>query len=215
MENKKVVNKINPALGNAFHHKHICLFYNSKKDLLELVVPYFKEGLRNNEFCVWVVSGLLGIKDAKAVLSKAVGNLNKYIKEGQLEILNYKDVYLKSGMFNSDRVLKSWAEKEKQALKRGFNGLRVSGDASWLQSKDWEKFVDYEKTIDYVIDKHKITALCTYPLENHDLANMFILSMNHKVAFSNKDGHWHVLKNIKTEWNFKTDRSNVAEKIMP
>ena len=31
---------------------HICLFYEAKSDLLEILVPYFKAGLENNEFCV-------------------------------------------------------------------------------------------------------------------------------------------------------------------
>jgi hypothetical protein len=146
---------------------------------------------------MWVVPKMLGIKDAKTVLSKAAGNLNTYIEKGQIEILDYKNWYVKSGRFNSDRVLEGWAEKEKQALKRGFNGIRVSGDASWLRKEDWEKWVDYEKAVNQVIDKYKMTALCTYPLNKHDLSDIFILSMNHKMAFSNKDGHWHILKNIK------------------
>jgi len=210
MENKKVANKRNHALGDVFHRRHICLFYSSKEDLLELVVPYFMQGLRNNEFCMWVVPEPLGIKDAKAVLSKAAGNLKTYIKKGQPEILDYKNWYVKSGKFNPDRVLKGWAEKEKQALKRGFNGIRVSGDVSWLRREDWEKWVDYEKTVDQVIGKHKMTVLCTYPLNKHDLSDMFILSMNHRMAFSCKDSHWHILKNIKLNnllYNIKYFRS--------
>jgi MEDS: MEthanogen/methylotroph, DcmR Sensory domain len=35
---------------------HICLFYDSKDDLLDTCVPYFKAGLSADEFCVWAVS---------------------------------------------------------------------------------------------------------------------------------------------------------------
>src|SRR5262245_51468886 len=35
---------------------HICLFYDSKDDLLDTCVPYFKAGLGADEFCVWAVS---------------------------------------------------------------------------------------------------------------------------------------------------------------
>lgn len=35
---------------------HFCNFYESGEDLLEMLVSYFKAGLEDNEFCVWVVS---------------------------------------------------------------------------------------------------------------------------------------------------------------
>ena len=31
---------------------HLCLFYEDKQDLLDILVPYFKAGLENNEFCM-------------------------------------------------------------------------------------------------------------------------------------------------------------------
>jgi len=33
---------------------HLCLLYQTKKDLIDVLVPYFKAGLENNEFCMWV-----------------------------------------------------------------------------------------------------------------------------------------------------------------
>jgi hypothetical protein len=32
---------------------HLCQFYDTKHDLIDIFVPYFAEGLRNNEACVW------------------------------------------------------------------------------------------------------------------------------------------------------------------
>jgi hypothetical protein len=31
---------------------HICQFYDSKEDLADILIPYFKLGLENNEFCL-------------------------------------------------------------------------------------------------------------------------------------------------------------------
>jgi hypothetical protein len=36
---------------------HFCQFYETSQDLIEILVPYFKEGLQQNEFCMWVTSG--------------------------------------------------------------------------------------------------------------------------------------------------------------
>jgi hypothetical protein len=32
---------------------HFCQFYQTKEDLMDILVPYFKAGLENNEFCLW------------------------------------------------------------------------------------------------------------------------------------------------------------------
>ena len=34
---------------------HFCHFYETKQDLFDILIPYFKTGLENNEFCVWVI----------------------------------------------------------------------------------------------------------------------------------------------------------------
>ena len=47
---------------------HICQFYDKKDDLTDILVPYFKAGLENNEFCLWVTSQPLEVEDAKEAL---------------------------------------------------------------------------------------------------------------------------------------------------
>ena len=34
--------------------EHLCAFFNTRIDLLNLVVPYIKAGLEDNEFCLWI-----------------------------------------------------------------------------------------------------------------------------------------------------------------
>ncbi|HEY0087527.1 MAG TPA: MEDS domain-containing protein, partial [Candidatus Lokiarchaeia archaeon] len=35
---------------------HFCQFYQAKDDLIDILVPYFKAGLENDEFCMWITS---------------------------------------------------------------------------------------------------------------------------------------------------------------
>ena len=62
---------------------HACQFYETKEDLLDILVPYFKAGLASNEFCMWVTSEPLSVKAAESALKKAVKNYSKYVKKGQ------------------------------------------------------------------------------------------------------------------------------------
>src|SRR3972149_9061501 len=65
---------------------HLCQLYETKQDLIDILVPYFAEGLRNNEFCIWVTSPPLEVEQAKKALEKAVPNIDEYIRKGQIEI---------------------------------------------------------------------------------------------------------------------------------
>src|SRR4029079_3151182 len=47
---------------------HVCQFYDGKDDLVEMLVPYFKQGLERNEACVWLV-GDLTIEEARSALA--------------------------------------------------------------------------------------------------------------------------------------------------
>jgi two-component system, sensor histidine kinase PdtaS len=170
------------------------LFYASKKDLLEFCVPYFKEGLQKNESCTWILPDSLSAEEAAAAIGGKMPDLEGYIKNGQLEFSDYSDVYLRSGEFNPEAILNSWAEKEKQVLSRGFSGLRVSGDASWFRKVNWEDLINYEKEAELKIPGTTITALCTYPLEQLDISEIYLLSNVHRRALSNRNGLLHPFK---------------------
>jgi hypothetical protein len=45
---------------------HLCVFYDTKEDLLDTCAAYFEAGLRSGEFCVWAVSHPATEQNAKA-----------------------------------------------------------------------------------------------------------------------------------------------------
>lgn len=44
------------VIGGIPWGSHFCNFFDSREDLLEILVPYFRTGLINNEFCLWITS---------------------------------------------------------------------------------------------------------------------------------------------------------------
>src|SRR5882672_10018080 len=120
-------------LGEISWGTHFCQFYETKHDLLEILVPYFKTGLENREFCLWIVSNpQLTIGEAKAALKKAIPDLDQHVADGNIEILNATEWYLEGDVFGLERVIDEWDEKHKWALTRGYTGMRASGDTLWL-----------------------------------------------------------------------------------
>ena len=49
---------------------HFCHFYETQQDLLDTLVLYFKAGLENKEFCLWVVSRPLTVEEASALCGR-------------------------------------------------------------------------------------------------------------------------------------------------
>ena len=173
---------------------HFCQFYETREDLVDILVPYFKAGLENNELCMWITSEPLKVEDAKAELKKVVKNLDHFIKKGQIEILDYSEWYTKSGKFDANNVLQGWVEKENQALKRGYDGLRLSGNTFWLRKRDWRNFTDYEEKVNNVIGKYRMIAICTYSLGKCEASEVIDVISNHQFALIRREGKWVIIE---------------------
>ena len=175
---------------------HFCQFYKTKKDLLEIVAPYFRAGLENNECCVWVTSDFVTADDAMKAMRKGVPRFDDCLARRQMEIFPYTDWYLKGGSFDLKRTLRMWMDKHDEALARGFAGLRVSGNPYWIDNKkDWDDFASYEAEINNVIGGTRLLVLCTYSLRKCGLVEILDVVRNHEFALAMNQGAWQVVSN--------------------
>ena len=173
---------------------HLCQFYKTKEDLIDILVPYFKTGLKNNEFCMWVTAEPLEAGDAKKSLKKVVKNLDSYIKKDQIEILDANQWYTKTGRFDAGKVLRGWIDREKQALEHGFDGIRIAGNASWLERKEWKSFVKYEEAVNNIIGKHRMISTCSYPLDKCGVSEIIDIVSNHQPALIKRHKKWEIIE---------------------
>jgi PAS domain S-box-containing protein len=182
------------AVGEVPWGTHFCIFYETKQDLLDTLVPYFKAGLENNELCLWVVSPLLTVEEARRALGKAVSGLERHLAEGRLEIRAHDEWYLCKGRCDPERVLQSWREKLNQALAAGHAGLRASGDGGWIQKDDWMVFREYEKGLNALITDQRRLILCTYPLTTSPGDHIFDVACIHHMAMARRHGSWEMME---------------------
>ena len=183
---------------------HFCQFYQTMEDLIDILVPYFKAGVENNEFCMWVTSKPLEVETAKEALRKAVPDIDVYLENGQLEIISYDHWYVIDSAFDSDRVLNGWVEKLNKALANGYDGLRLTGNTFWLEKEDWNDFVDYEKEVDRVLGSYQMIALCTYNLDRCNATEIIDVIVNHQFAVIKKNGKWELIESSKRKEAEKT-----------
>jgi len=187
------------AIGTVPWGTHLCHFYDTKQDLIDILVPYFKTGLENNESCIWVTAEPLSKKEAEEVMGKAVPNFARYLERGQIEIVLHTALYLTDGAFNLQRVLNAWLDKLNKALAEGYDGMGVTGNMAWLEEEDWTSFTQYEEEINSVIGKYHMLAICTYPLAKCGASELIDVMRNHQDAIIRHAGDWVVLKPKKSQ----------------
>ena len=181
------------VLGDIPWGSHICNFYDSKADLLEILVPYYKAGLENNEYCLWIASQL-SVEEAWEALRKEMADLQYYIDKNSIEIIAYPDWYLQDGTFDPKRVLNGWIEKMQNAVNAGFDGLRVHGNESWLGRDVWKDFVEYERELNATLPERRMIVLCTYPLAKCDASAILDVAHSHECALAKRNGKWEILE---------------------
>lgn len=193
------------CLGDLPWGSHVCQLYRSSADLLEVLVPYFREGLLSNEYCIWITSDILPKSDAVAALRAEVPLLDEHVANGQIDIFDYREWYIAGGAFDGESVSHRWSEKLDGALARGYDGMRLSGDTFWLSDDDWESFVVYEARLDPVIVERPILAICTYALEKLSMREAFDAVANHEYAIVREGG---VLSSFKSLARFRSERAS-------
>src|SRR6202035_826700 len=97
------------VIGDVRWGTHFCYFYETKQDLLETQVLYFKAGLESKECCFWVVSQALSVEEAKQALGQAVPDLDRHFAEGALEINSHDEWYLRDGRWDPQGRPQAWA----------------------------------------------------------------------------------------------------------
>lgn len=182
------------AIGSVPWGTHFCQFYQTPQDLIDVLVPYFQQGLADNELCLWVTAGRLGVSEAAAALRAAVPDLDDRRQRGQIAILDYREWYTPSGRFDADAVLAGWVARAVSARARGFDGLRLSGNTFWLEKSDWRSFSAYEATVNDVIGQHPMIALCSYSIEQCGAFEVIDVVRNHQFALIKQAGQWHLIE---------------------
>jgi PAS domain S-box-containing protein len=173
---------------------HFCYFYETKEDLLDILVPYFKAGLESNEFCLWVISEPLAEEEAIGALGQAVPDLHQYLEAGTIEIIPHDKWYLKGGVFDLRRVINRWNEKRDQAIARNYAGMRGSGNTSWIQKNDWRDFLEYEKEVRLAVANQRVILSCTFPLAVSGAAEILDVAHFHQFALARRRGEWEIVE---------------------
>lgn len=182
------------ALGSTSWGTHFCVFYETGQDLADILVPYYKAGLENNEFCVLAASEPLDEVAFTKIMQDNIPDFAHYLETGYIQIIPHTDIYLRNGIFSQKRVLNAITDMYTHNLSVGYDGMRAAANIAWLEENDWESFAAYEEQINRNFGEHRIIILCAYRLSQSSTTQLLQVMHNHQFALIRQEGQWLVLK---------------------
>ena len=157
---------------------HLLQVYDSEDDLRDLVVPYFKAGLENNESCLWVTAAPFGANQARAALRAAVPDFDKREKRKQIEIRDAREWYASGQKLRPKDLVADLLQREQDALDRGYQGLRTNGNCRWVEPGHRAEFQEYESLVHEAVHKRRMICMCSYCSEQSH-GDVFLGLMKH------------------------------------
>jgi len=141
---------------------HAALFYRTKVEQLNIVIPFMAIGLERNERCLYIAEDHTPAEICLKLEEFGV-DVQKAQEKGDLSVVTKHETYLRHGAFQPDKMIVDLCNEIQAAVDLGFNGLRASGELSWALDlpSALAQMVRYEEEL----EEHfysKFAALCQY-----------------------------------------------------
>lgn len=166
---------------------HLAHFFTAGDELRDLLVPYFKAGLENNERCLWVTGRALNADDARSALRAAVPDLDMRERGKQIEITDADEWYAKGETLRPHELVNGLVDLEQDALKRGFAGLRTNGNCAWVSQDQWADFQNYERLVQETVRGRRMICMCSYYIDQLEGSHLEVMG-NHDLAVPSDRG---------------------------
>jgi len=108
-------------------------------------------------------------------------------------ILDFDQWHGSLGRLKGLDVIQFWLEEEERALAEGYNGLRITGKASFLTPGDWPTFMGYEQALSARFHCRRIVTICSYARARCNDQQTSEVMHAHHCAFERPDTDWQVI----------------------
>lgn len=144
---------------------HICGFYRQPSERDDILIPFLVEGLEAGDKCTCVVDSCTP-DDVLASMADHI-EVDPYVADRRLEVLDSYGTYLADGGFLPERMLKFWEGKARQDPRPdGPARARNIGDMSWAHRDEAvvSDLMGYESELNRIMSNFPQVNLCLYDL---------------------------------------------------
>ncbi|HEV2627424.1 MAG TPA: MEDS domain-containing protein [Pseudolabrys sp.] len=179
-----------PFIDQVSWGSHLCAFYETPHDLLETVAGYFAAGFAMNEMCVWAMPDEVHSDRAESRLRDMIPHFDEHVGRGRLRFVTAADRYMVEGRFDADAFDAFWVALLDQALARGHDGMRISGEALWLAKQPRADAPTSERCVERLLAGRPMIVLSTYHLAASRAADLLDAVRAHHPVVARRDGDW-------------------------
>lgn len=151
--------------GLAFEQgQHVCVFYDTPDEQVEVAALYVAEGLRKGERCLYAAATAADLDVFRQRLRALHIDPVPQEFSGALLLLTKEEAHLIDGCFDSERMLTMLNQAVEDALNDRFIGLRTCGDMSWLldEAPGSSHVVAYEAMLNQFFRNVRALGMCQY-----------------------------------------------------
>lgn len=143
--------------------RHICAFFDSRKEMYDVLNPYFREGIELGDAVVTILESSAHDDHVKRMQKGGVP-VQDAIRRGQLKVVSSEQTYLQDNVFVADRMCSTLEGVLNGAAQGGFESVRTFGDMEWALKSlpGTEDLMIYEAKVTRLAYKHDCTLLCCY-----------------------------------------------------
>ena len=169
---------------------HICGFFDSEDDRYEVILPYLKEGLENNEEVLNILESTSYTNHCQRLQDAGIP-VSEKLATSQLKILSANETYLRGGSFAADRMYDLVEKALIDSKNLGYNSIRACGDMAWAlrNVQGTDELIEYELRLNELTPKHSCSLICMYDINKFSGRTLADVLATHPYVILNKKIH--------------------------
>lgn len=209
-----------PPMGNVPWGTHIARFYETKQDLLDANVAYFKAGLDADEDCLWGIADPISTDEAKAALRQTVPGFDRYFAAGNIEIVRGRDWFHEGTKSEVADLMESWQKKQESAVATGRQGLRIGGNPLGHEPCHWKGYAEFERSIEESLAGRQMLIMCAYAVGASRARDILEVVRHHQCTLTLRNGKWEIfqmpdLENVRSELRILNGDLDIMSRPFP
>ena len=143
---------------------HCCVFYEDENALLDLLVPFFAEGLRKGERCFTAQTVSVADKLLAGLHNNGI-KIREDVARGAFNIVTLDSFYgPDAGEFSPKGLMGELEAFVRESVRMGFPGSRMAGEMQFVihNGVECNHLLEYERLVDEAFPYQPVLGICQY-----------------------------------------------------